>query len=513
MAGIDLSSYLFPEADLGRQSSGSYEIDWSNPITKGLVDVIDCSGPIPRSLILGLVPTSFGTVPSKNASPQGYVTDATAAFGGWYFTSSTGVHATAEQTHIMVGQYNAVTGMYAGFCCVSDGAGTDSSIAVQYIDASNVVLFPGNINLSVAQTAYLDSKSHVYVYTAKAGSFAWYKDLALVASSASFTPTTYATSRLIFGGERTLSSSYATKFKSALYIQYKRVLTTAERQALTDNPQLLFKPADSGRWLFVDVSTGSTTIACTAGAAIADGSLAAVMRILPGLVGDAAAAGVTAGVTRVIAGAVGNAAAAGTTASIVVSGSVTISAIPGNATAVGVTAVLKCTIAASVGNAVAAGATAALLRVIAAGPGNTVATGLTAAIAQSTRIAAQVGDAVAAGVPANIVISYPIGAAGHGYGRIVVSPKLAEIDYLLTLDFVSQVNANSPLVAATGSLELYSGVAGSDPAFIGAPTLSGTKFSQYITGGLVGNVYKGRVRGQAAAGQATLLTFDLTVQA
>ena len=124
-------------------------INWANPITQGLVDAIDFSYAIPRSLILGTPAASFGTKPSLSVSNSARSMDTTAAFGGWYFTRSDGAYANAQCTHVAVANYVLQSGAYAGLFVVCDSAGSNNSFGVQYYNSTLEFVYPGGNTASI----------------------------------------------------------------------------------------------------------------------------------------------------------------------------------------------------------------------------------------------------------------------------------------------------------------------------------------------------------------------------
>ena len=147
------------------------------------------------------------------------------------------------------------------------------------------------------------------------------------------------------------------------------------------------------------------TTATTVGNAVADGTLAAMVRAVAATTGSSVADGSTSAVTRIIATTTGDAAAAGITASIVLDGSVTIACTLGNAVADGSLAAVTRTVATTLGNAVADGLTAGLIRTIATTTGNAIADGITASItiAGQTVIGCTPANAVADGAMATVM--------------------------------------------------------------------------------------------------------------
>lgn len=213
-----------------------------NPLTKGLIDVIDLSKPIPRSVILGTSPTSFGTKPVGGVFRYGRVADASAAFGGWYFQRSDGKYTTAAQTHVAVAQYNSATGNYAGYFATADGTGASGSASLQDATGGDVWIYPAGTKAVGAANSFLTSTPLVLVLTVNSSTHAIYVNGDQIASITGAAVPTYSTSRLVLFGERSASASYAVKGKSALHLLYNRVLSPWEIKAISRNPWQIFAP-------------------------------------------------------------------------------------------------------------------------------------------------------------------------------------------------------------------------------------------------------------------------------
>lgn len=261
-----------PAAQRHSQPQQPARIDWSNPLTRGLVDVIDMTGPIPRSVILKTPVSSFGTRPGRGVNQQGRVTDSSAAFGGWYFQRSDGLYTSNQQTHVAVAQYNAISGNYAGFFAVSDGTGANTSISVQAGSTSIAYVYYNNSTRAVLTNGLvpvLTGNPGVFVVAADGANLYVYENGVYVPGGGgqSFPgPTPYSTSRLILFGERAASASYSVKAKQALHLVYNRALSAAEVVAISENPWQIFTPARNGLWV-ATVSSGITgTISDTQGA-------------------------------------------------------------------------------------------------------------------------------------------------------------------------------------------------------------------------------------------------------
>lgn len=225
---------------------GGDGIDWSNPLTRGLVDVIDMSGTVPRSVILGTPATSFGTKPVSGARKAGRVTDTSAAFGGWLFQRSDGAYTPAGAcSHVAVGEFISFSGVYAGLFATADGSGANNHSVL----ASNGSTGQANVG---GTTAYVTAISNgltgieggspvvVIATFAPNKCNVWANNVNTVSNVDCGTLSAFSTSRLVLFGERGASSSYATKGRSALHLFYNRDLVQAERFKIVGNPWQVF---------------------------------------------------------------------------------------------------------------------------------------------------------------------------------------------------------------------------------------------------------------------------------
>lgn len=217
-------------------------IDWSDPLARGLVDVIDLSGSIPRSVILGTPPTSFGTKPVGGVFRHGRAADASVAFGGWFFQRSDGKYTAAEQTHVAVAQYDSATGNYGGYFATADGSGASNSASLQDATGGDVWLYPAGVKVVGAANSFRTSTPLVLVATFNSAAHAIYVNGDRVASVTGASVPDYSTSRLVLFGERSGSSSYAVKGRAALHLLYNRILTASEIRMISANPWQVFEP-------------------------------------------------------------------------------------------------------------------------------------------------------------------------------------------------------------------------------------------------------------------------------
>jgi len=238
--------------------------------------------------------------------------------------------------------------------------------------------------------------------------------------------------------------------QSYLALGWNRVLSNAEIKSLSDNPWQIFKPIP--RRIFAPVSaSGGATITTNLGTATASGLTATLTQAstLIATQGTATASGLSAtlaqaftlqanrgtatasGAQATIAQAatisanLGTATASGFAADVQSAGNVTISANIGIATASGRQANIgdSVTVSASRGTATAAGYTAALeiAFTLAANRGTAQATGKTATIYASDVISASMGQGIASGYAALIVAGEIYARAPSGSGPVLVT--------------------------------------------------------------------------------------------
>lgn len=262
-----------------RQPQQAVGIDWSNPITRGLVDVIDMTGK-PRSVILGTPATTFGTAPSYSAATaKGLAVDTRSAFGGVYFSRSDGKYATAAQTHIAVAEFTAASAYYAGYFATATSDGATNSFSLQSTGGgSDALVYPGGTFATGAESALFNTGINV-VGLSGSGTFNLYKNGKLV-SSGSSTPASQSTSRLVVFGERSANSGYATKGRSVLHLFYNRHLSATEHAIIAENPWQIFKPIP--RRIFVPVAAGGSDVTGTFSATEAAETLSAAGGIIVG---------------------------------------------------------------------------------------------------------------------------------------------------------------------------------------------------------------------------------------
>lgn len=235
------------------QPQQAVEIDRQHKLANCLVDVIDLRG-TPKSLLLGTPLSTFGSSlaysrPTKN----GIGFDNTASFGGVYFQRNDGAYATAEQTHIAVGQYDLSSGYYAGFFCTADGSGSSASLSLQSTAGVNALVYPGGDTYVGVESSLIGAGQLVLALASKSGSTEVYKNGALIGSGPN-SPSVQSTSRLVILGERAASSGYSIKGKQLLHLFFNKKLSAAQIAALSENPWQIFEGEED--YLFIPSIAG-----------------------------------------------------------------------------------------------------------------------------------------------------------------------------------------------------------------------------------------------------------------
>ena len=219
-----------------RQPQVPRSIDRSNPLARGLVDVIDLSG-FPRSLILGTPTQFFGTKP-KHGVPthMGMGQDSSAAFGSCFFQRNDGLYAPVEQTHMAIMSIDDISGSgYDGCFTTASGDGGAASAQIYFGSQQQLfgpgfgIEFPqGRNNLGIMIVSYANNRVSLW----------WNGKLAV--RNVGVTLPSYSTSRLILNGERTTGPVGATKGKYLLHSFWSRGITDDEAASLTSNPWQIF---------------------------------------------------------------------------------------------------------------------------------------------------------------------------------------------------------------------------------------------------------------------------------
>lgn len=427
-----------------QQPQQACEIDWSNPITRGLVYAFKPDG-TPRSN--GAVSPIRSAFLSSNGSDLIQITSAGVGFSSNGFNELTHslsrVAATASanltqicvftarnssNSQIILANLSSAGGMANGFFI---GNGSSFCLKADTVPSAG----------AISSSALSVGKVYVGAYTSKVGRQELFLNGISQGTTASATTHSQALNRFV---------SRANRNPIALFVSFSRVLSDAEIKALSDNPWQIFKPIP--RRIFAQVSaSGGATITTNLGTATASGLTATLTQAstLIATQGTATASGLSAtlaqaftlqanrgtatasGAQATIAQAatisanLGTATASGFAADVQSAGNVTISANIGIATASGRQANIgdSVTVSASRGTATAAGYTAALeiAFTLAANRGTAQATGKTATIYASDVISASMGQGIASGYAALIVAGEIYARAPSGSGPVLVT--------------------------------------------------------------------------------------------
>ena len=239
------------------QPQDACAIDWTNPITQGLVDVFDFTG-VPRSVVLRTPVTFFATRPSLGVATQaGRAIDTTANGFGCYFQRSDGAYATAEQTHIAVSNFSGGGTTFGGYFLTSDSTAANQVLGLGYVSSDNSYFTDGT-NTSFSTPGISNNNFKVKSLSVGNGSVKFYND-GVLGGTLSRTATARATSRIRFFGDH---ASYWVKGRSALHLIFNRALSDAEIKSLSDNPWQIFEPEIVRIWVddYVSAGGGATVI-------------------------------------------------------------------------------------------------------------------------------------------------------------------------------------------------------------------------------------------------------------
>ena len=228
-----------------RQPQSPVSIDWSNPITRGLVDVIDLRG-IPCSLILGTPYSIWGVTPSfGRVTPFGYgIENNTTGIGGVYFERQDSAYAQGTVTHVAVGAWDdwAATGQDCVFSA-------SSAVANGSVDSFNVRMTdPTTISTSGAGSwsnqTLRGGGLGVFVAGAGGGEFgrAYWRGAQVSVLNFAVTLPAQSTSKLALFANRTLATNISTRGRYLLHLVYNRRLTLAETLSISANPWQVFSP-------------------------------------------------------------------------------------------------------------------------------------------------------------------------------------------------------------------------------------------------------------------------------
>lgn len=191
-----------------------------------------------RDVVTGESWTTWGTAPVRTATARGFAWDTTAAFGGLMLESRLNI-AKAYQTHLLIVETTATSGAFAGLIGVGDAGGANNSLVYQRNDSdSNWRTYPDAS--TIGPTAKVFGPT-VMVFRAAASG----RDLfhgGVVVGSVANAATAQSSSRIVLFGERSASTTYATKARLWGYFGWSRALTDDEVVSVSRNPWQLLAP-------------------------------------------------------------------------------------------------------------------------------------------------------------------------------------------------------------------------------------------------------------------------------
>lgn len=321
---------------------------------------------------------------------------------------------------------------YADACGVFNGS-TGFGIATIH----NYISYRWGIYQGSTGAALLDSGEawpttglHLVVYTrAASGVRLLYRNGVLKATDTASLPNTPAAPFRI----GSLYDGGANQFGSQVPVYYAgiflgEVWDEPEIRKLSINPFAIFKSQTHNIFLPDDAGGGTTTITCTIGNAVAEGTAAKANLSLVTTPANAVAEGIQVsldGSIRVIADPA-NAVGSGTTANV----SLTITTNTGSAVAEGITASLSTTVTVTCtpADAAAEGIASHLNKSVNCVTTSATAEGITASLAGNVTITTTTGNSVADGLSANVVtmvtlVTTPANAVAGGVSSTVAVPS------------------------------------------------------------------------------------------
>ena len=438
-----------------QQPQQACEIDWSNPITRGLVVAI--SGANPRLNSALNKPASFVGTPGSALTIDGRSTEFTRSSTQGISVGTSAAFNPAAITLLSIYRPKSLATASAHMLFSRDDNSLgrafsldlhwNSGYGVRYYVAGGGSVGTNELRQGVSAVV---GKRYVVAARQTGSAAALFVDGALVSSSAAFTAKPSATGDTRIGIRTYSGSNEAADGFIPLSLMWSRALSDSEIRSISANPWQIFNPIQ--RRIFAEVSaSGGVTITANIGTATASGLTATLTQAstLIATQGTATASGLSAtlaqaftlqanrgtatasGAQATIAQAatisanLGTATASGFAADVQSAGNVTISANIGIATASGRQANIgdSVTVSASRGTATAAGYTAAIeiAFTLAANRGTAQATGKTATIYASDVISASMGQGIASGYAALIVAGEIYARAPSGSGPVLVT--------------------------------------------------------------------------------------------
>lgn len=440
-----------------QQPQQACEIDWSNPITRGLVVAI--SGANPRLNSALNKPASFVGTPGSALTVDGRSTEFTRSSTQGISVGTSAVFNPAAMTllSIYTPKSISVASSHMLFSRDDNSLGRAFSLDLHgnpVYGARYYVAGGGSVGTNELRSGISSLVGKRYVIAARqiGSAAALFVNGTLASSSAAFTAKPSATGDTRVGIRTYSGSNEPADGYIPISLMWSRALSDSEICSISANPWQIFKPIP--RRIFSPVSAGGgaaiTTILGTATASGYQASISASSAVtITGNIGQAAASVLSATLTQAftlqanrgtatasgaqatiaqaatISANLGTATASGFAADVQSAGNVTISANIGIATASGRQANIgdSVTVSASLGAATAAGYTAAIeiAFTLAANRGTAQATGKTATIYASDVISASMGQSIASGYAALIVAGEIYARAPSGSGPMLIT--------------------------------------------------------------------------------------------
>lgn len=395
-----------------RQPQVAAGIDWSNPITRGLVVCI--SGAQPLINIALKRPTQFVGSPGKKINNDGVNTDFTRASTQGISVGTSAVFNPAAMTllSIYTPKSISVASAHMLFSRDDNSLGRAFSLDLHWnsgYGARYYVVGGGSVGTNELRQGVSPVVGKRYVVAARqtGSAAALFVDGALVSSSAAFTAKPSATGDTRIGIRTYSGSNEAADGYMPWSLMWSRALSDLEIESVSQNPLQILLPDMRG--LFVPVSAGGSALAA-AGAASAGGSASIAAQVALAAVGVATASGSAGLSTAIPLSAVGFAVSGGAANAVA---TVTISAA-GLAQAAGSAGLSAAVLLQGAGAAQAAGnaALAAQLNALASGAAQASGTANLSGGAPGSLSAAD--GAVASGTA---VLSVTVGLTASGSGE------------------------------------------------------------------------------------------------
>lgn len=229
-----------------RQPQGSPSVDWSNPLTRGLVSLID---PASGADLVATAPVTYNGTVNRPASRLGVAVSASTNKGaGAVAGGATGVSTGPLTDFVFVAAYTAVgsgsTFIYG--CGTYDGGSNGCGIALEHGTISyrwGAVDIGSNLASSLASSGEaLPSEGGFLVHSRDGATHRLYRNGALRASVSGTSGNASATSKFVACNLVATAGTFSTTAPIALAGRFNRALSDAEVEELSANPWQLFQP-------------------------------------------------------------------------------------------------------------------------------------------------------------------------------------------------------------------------------------------------------------------------------